>query len=499
MTTKLQTRMCLALVLALSACADDTLPEQQTDGATGGSDEGSTSAPTDGLTSNSVPDSTGDDGVDGGSTSTGPTDDGSDDASDDGDPPGPPLPCPEEWACKEDEDGDGKPISCDNAPDVYNPEQGDIDFDSIGDAVDLCPTVQSLTTTADSDKDGIGNDCDVCRRPVSFYMNGSSLPARYAVRSIPLTPDSDGDGIGDACDNCPSVPNCLDFGNGPGLTPFEVGMPLDDEEPGCQADADGDGVGDACEGEEATDAAGPVGFASADDFDQDGLPNAEDGCPRLAAALGTCGSGDDCPADSACTNGVCNHPDPDGDGVGTACDTCPFAANPGQVEDGQAALDDEDGDFIGAACEPDPGCQVRAQARPLRFYDVAVGGYCCTTTLADQRLTDPDGNPLGPEDLPVDPDGVTNLPPGCDEALAAAGVSEAMPLTPADVGGVDALWDHRCLIAAPDQDFDGIGDICDLCPFAFDPTNTPFVDNNGMTWPNDGAFCNGEYACMDRE
>lgn len=87
------------------------------------------------------------------------------------------------------------------------------------------------------------------------------------------------------------------------------------------------------------------------------------------------------------------------------------------------------------------------------------------------------------------------MPPGCDEALAAAGVTEAQALGPADVGGLDALWNHVCLLPSLDQDFDGIPGMCDLCRFAFDPENTPYVDAEGREWPNDGAYCNGEYSC----
>jgi len=55
------------------------------------------------------------------------------------------------------------------------------------------------------------------------------------------------------------------------------------------------------------------------------------------------------------------------------------------------------------------------------------------------------------------------------------------------------LWAFACSLPPADQDLDGIGESCDYCPFAFDPTNSTFVDDNGMSWPNDGAFCNGDY------
>jgi len=67
--------------------------------------------------------------------------------------------------CKEDVDQDDVQLSCDNAPNVFNPDQEDIDRDGIGDVIDLCPTVPgAANNSADSDKDGVGNDCDNCRQ-----------------------------------------------------------------------------------------------------------------------------------------------------------------------------------------------------------------------------------------------------------------------------------------------------------------------------------------------
>src|SRR5690606_38520381 len=45
-----------------------------------------------------------------------------------------------------------------------------------------------------------------------------------------------------------------------------------------------------------------------------------------------------------------------------------------------------------------------------------------------------------------------------------------------------------------DQDFDAVGDACDLCVHAFDPSNEPYVDDQDMLWPNDGQACNGDYS-----
>lgn len=50
-----------------------------------------------------------------------------------------------------------------------------------------------------------------------------------------------------------------------------------------------------------------------------------------------------------------------------------------------------------------------------------------------------------------------------------------------------------CFLPQFDQDFDGVGDGCDLCPFAFDKDNQPFINANGRLFPDAGRFCNGDY------
>lgn len=96
---------------------------------------------------------------------------------------------------EEDVDGDGIPNVEDNCPDVFNPNQSDLDGDGLGDMCD-----------PDDDDDGVDDADDNC--PYS---------------SNPGQADSDGDGVGDSCDNCPSVSNPD------------------------QADFNGDGVGDECD------------------------------------------------------------------------------------------------------------------------------------------------------------------------------------------------------------------------------------------------------------
>jgi len=426
----------------------------------------------------------------------------------------PPSSCgPDGPPCHLDQDGDCVGLGEDNAPAAYNPDQSDIDGDGFPDVYDLCATLPGVShDTLDSDDDGLGNECDPCRRAAAHYAT-AEVPGYMQVRNIPSVSDADGDGIGDACDNCVRVPNC----DGYDLTaPWRPGDPLGyDDVAVCQADADGDMIGDACEGMEIEGAAGPVGLGPDDDFDQDGLSNVVDACSRLPVSVTiACTTNADCPNARKCETamGICDHLDTDGDGVGDRCDTCPATENPMQIADGAMQQgDDSDGDFVGNACEPDLACEVRVNPRRVGYYPVEVGGQCCTVAYrGDGSLLDPDGLPILVECPPAEEGitcrglplgvlstpGLVMLPPGCEAALADAGltVETHQPLTPADVGGLDELWTHACMLPPFDHDFDGIGDECDLCSFAFDPTNEPYVDPDGMLWPDAGAYCHGAYA-----
>jgi hypothetical protein len=454
--------------------------------------------------------------------------------------------------CKEDQDVDGAQLSCDNAGNHYNPDQADADEDGFGDVVDVCVVVESATNTADSDDDGIGNDCDNCRLKTDTYNENAMMagvPAYLWVRNQPWQSDFDHDGVGDVCDNCPGHANCENYGP---ANEWEVGDPIDVENDNtCQSDVDLDMIGDVCAGMMLPEAAGAIGFGNDDDFDQDGVINIDDACPRMPVTAVACTSDDECQTGEQCMDGVgtnmsvCNHRDTDGDGVGDLCDTCPYTGNAEQTMDGGMQDDDQDGDFVGRACESYSECYIRKDPRPYAFFEVSVDGACCTTVypgdgayilddmgmvLKDDEgrafcegLCDPDGLPIKRDcqnepEKPEDrfPDGVqcrqlpmavlmrpgiVELPPGCEEALTAAGQapdgSENLRLTQVDFDGdLVAMWDSMCFLPQWDQDFDGIGDACELkptCEHAFDPNGEFYIDANGKVWDDAGKYCSGAY------
>ncbi len=142
--------------------------------------------------------------------------------------------------------GDGT----DNCPLVANPQQENLDGDTLGDVCDddqdgdglpnLDEAAQECLNAANADSDGDtiqdGNDpcpCDANNECLVGPGDGDA--------------DTDGDGAPDASDNCLTLSNPD------------------------QSDSDGDGVGDFCDPENP-----------AADTDQDGIVNSADNCPMIS-------------------------------------------------------------------------------------------------------------------------------------------------------------------------------------------------------------------------
>ncbi len=188
----------------------------------------------------------------------------------------------------------------------------DRDNDGIADTVDNCPDVANKNQ-ADSDRDGVGDVCDVVFPP-------------------PVNSDLDNDGVIDSKDNCVKVfnPN--------------------------QADSDRDGVGDVCD----VVSLPPVNS----DLDNDGVIDSKDNCVKVfnpnQADSDRDGVGDVCdvvfppPVDS----------DSDNDGVDDVVDNCVHDYNPDQM--------DSDRDTIGDVCDDHDNSQLyeNVQMQTVRVSEV---------------------------------------------------------------------------------------------------------------------------------
>lgn len=156
-----------------------------------------------------------------------------------------------------------------------------------------------------------------------------------------------------------------------------------------------------------------VGVSSADDLDGDGIPNADDLCPRAfgpirpvdlgaqADADGD-GLGDDCDPCPLAPGTMDCAVDTDGDGVPDPEDLCPFDAG--------SALEDRDGDGWGDACDacpdaPNPGAAVcpGPEITIAELWELGDGidatleGVCVIAAKPPRRLWLQDPPAVGPE------------------------------------------------------------------------------------------------------
>lgn len=214
-----------------------------------------------------------------------------------------------------------------------------------------------------------------------------------------------------------------------------------------------------------------------DDRDDDGLPDAEDGCPDDPAKFspGECGCGvpdddtdgdgtadcaDGCPDDSSKqAPGICgcgaSDVDGDGDGVPDCADGCPD--NPGKLDPGicGCAASDNDGDGDGT-----PDCRDGCPSDPQK----TTPGICGCDASDDDR--DGDGTPDCRDDCPFNPEKTAPGLCGCDTPDAdmdGDGTPDCADQCPED--GVKAE-PGLCGCGAPDVDEDGDGaaDCRDQCP-----------------------------------
>lgn len=85
---------------------------------------------------------------------------------------------------------------------IPNPDQGDGDYDELGNACDNCQWIPNVDQR-DTDWDGDGDRCDTDRDGDGVLNNFDNCP----LVPNPIQYDRDGDGLGDACDNCVVISN----------------------------------------------------------------------------------------------------------------------------------------------------------------------------------------------------------------------------------------------------------------------------------------------------
>ena len=268
-------------------------------------------------------------------------------------------------ACDPDPDGDDVPTETDNCPATPNPSQADIDNDDIGDACDPDPDGDDTPSDGDNSGNPTDNPC-TAGNTVACDDNCPFAPN-------PDQADIDQDTIGDACDPDPDDDAILSDGNGsgdPNDEPCTGGNTIgcDDNCPLTsnpdQADANADGVGGACDPDPDNDDIPSDGDNSGDPADNPctagNTANCDDNCPFTlnpdqidADADGIGDICDDLIAVDTDGDGIPDDGDGSGDPTDDPCvritiwcdDNCPLTPNPDQSN--------MDNDSLGDSCDPD--------------------------------------------------------------------------------------------------------------------------------------------------
>lgn len=193
------------------------------------------------------------------------------------------------------------------------------------------------------------------------------------------------------------------------------------------------------------------------DSDGDGIQDYKDDCPDLpdGPKLGQCngyGGIINCTSDSSCWYQKCrlSQSDYDKDGLGDACDNCPFNANGGEL--GTCV-----GDLAkyGKTCEVDSDCGMGRCSLNQEDSDGDGTADACDNCPykinINQKDTDTDGVGDSCDDCPSRANGPTQG--SCNSGLIQGACKSSADC----LGG-------PCYMAQEDADNDGFGDVCDKCP-----------------------------------
>lgn len=254
-----------------------------------------------------------------------------------------------------DTDCDGIEDASDNCPARFNPAQGDLDGDLVGDPCD-----------PDKDGDGVDNEADNCVR----------------LANVDQT-DTDADGAGDACDNCAESPE----GEIAGKRGCTIAQLCPCSGPDSLLPWRNAEQYQRCVKRKARSFRRQRLISGSDSRDIR-VAAREDGCGALTPSEGdndgdlVIDSEDNCPSDSnpsqLDTDGdslgdACDR-DRDGDGVRNRDDNCPAVAN------GAGQADDADGDTVGDACDE---CEATPLAAPVGRDGCSVD-QACSCDVDDQ-------------------------------------------------------------------------------------------------------------------
>ncbi len=365
-----------------------------------------------------------------------------------------------------DADNDGVLDGQDNCRIKFNPDQENLDGDSLGDVCD-----------DDIDGDGLANDVEsnACLpvegegQPImpEGYECGEGHPdadcnglADDYVCDEAVDTDCDGKpNEGDDKDNCPEVFN-----------PFQNASACAEVQRVCldpnNADSDGDGILDGIEfgsGETAVDSDGDgMPDALDTDSDNDGVPDMEEVVPGQP------------PADTD-SDGIVDYldTDSDNDGILDGDDNCRIVVNPEQ--------DDMDGDGTGDACAGDTdgdgvlndqdNCPTASNADQSDVDEDRIGDVCDEDIDGDDFANDDDNCPsaANADQADMDSDGIGDV---CDDDRDGDGVANDDDNCP-DQSNADQV--DIC----SDSDGDGITDNVDNCPNVSNP-NQADSDGNGV-------------------